>query len=64
MSSDRHCRFSAVDWNVPKPKEIPMNTTNETRPSDPSTDELQTAEPLRIVLALGALILGVIMGLH
>lgn len=41
-----------------------MNTTNETRPSDPSTDELQTAEPLRIVLALGALILGVIMGLH
>lgn len=34
------------------------------QPSPDPNDELQTSEPLRIALALGALILGLIMGLH
>ena len=33
------------------------------QPHDPN-DELQTSEPLRITLAIGALLLGLLMGLH
>lgn len=49
-----------VGLNGRQPEDFPMN---EKHASDPNA-ELHTAEPLRIALALGALILGLIMGLH
>lgn len=52
--------ISAIGSNAPKPEEFTMN---EKQPADPNA-ELHTAEPLRIALALGALVLGLIMGIH